>query len=595
MNEHSLSNKSAAAPRPPAGFANLLDEITRSIPATDTLAGVVRKVLTFGKRQPHGIAVRGLTLRQQALLEFMSEATLEWTAPVASRAEGTIWHIGFWNYGRIFLTDKLPESHDYSVFAWLVVPHEIALQMEARVWQAEADNARHEEELETYLTGLTEAQKREMVETVRDGIDHTDPVMIYVNGGTFTNFGPYNNLLRKPGALFDRLMDIPVAEWLPDEKRFVGCFYWIRQAGKRGEEFNGLQLTPRTLHEHFDWCFEHYCNLLGSRRSQWPDSLAGKARCLADIRQEISRDHITCRWVNGLTFFKAERFIRRSVVNKSIENLPVDLRDYVESAYGLRASSFKTLDELFRACVEASVLVVPDAENPLMDGTEQLLERITISAIEAIKSDIGMTRGIRDILRWQQKLDEQKYVEISEWPTADYFCGVFPSAAMRKRIADPARMAKVLTACSVRMQYNSWHYMPGHFAKELAPHHYYLPPRMPDTAIWSDQHHAGHVMAAVRHSIRSPAPLIYRERAYFGMVDLRLFRATGSHFTRKDLCAAMRYTEYLRAVYQAVCDMAAEGQQHIVVRAFDKPWFERYCSRLFQPAETLQSHASVAK
>src|SRR5258708_15618283 len=46
-------------------------------------------------------------------------------------------------------------------------------------------------------------------------------------------------------------------------------------------------------------------------------------------------------------------------------------------------------------------------------------------------------------------------------------------------------------------------------------------------------------------SIRSPAPLKYRDRAYFGMVDLRLFRATGARFTRQDLCAAMKYTEYL--------------------------------------------------
>ena len=112
---------------------------------------------------------------------------------------------------------------------------------------------------------------------------------------------------------------------------------------------------------------------------------------------------------------------------------------------------------------------------------------------------------------------------------------------------------------------------------------------MPDTAIWSDQHHAGHVMAAVRHSIRSPAPLRYGDRTYFGMVDLRLFRTRGGHYNRRDLCKAMKYTEYLRCVYQAIADLAASGERQIVIRAFDKKWFERYCSMLLDNVNVLQT------
>jgi hypothetical protein len=102
-------------------------------------------------------------------------------------------------------------------------------------------------------------------------------------------------------------------------------------------------------------------------------------------------------------------------------------------------------------------------------------------------------------------------------------------------------------------------------------------------------------MAAVRFAIRSPAPLKYRDRTYFGMVDLRLFRRARKHYTRKDLCDAMKYTEYLRAVYQAVADMAASGERHIVIRAFDKPWFERYCSALSDNVGVLQSQETDAK
>jgi hypothetical protein len=591
MMENSTVEKRNGSQRQAAGFVNLLDELVRSISRTDTLARVARTILTLKRRQPYSIALQGLTTRQHALLSLMGKAIPEWTPPPFENP-GAVWHIGIWNYGRIFLSDAVVDSHECNVFAWLRVPDDVSRQIDAQVRAAEAKGAKYEEELEAFWANVTEAEKREIVEKVRDGIDHIDPVLIYVNDATFTNFGPYNNLLRKPGALLERLTDTPIAEWLPDEKRFVGCFYWVLRATFRGEELNGLQLTPCTLHAHFDERFRRYCQLLGTTTNEWPESLFDKAKLLSQMRPEIARNHLMCRWVNGLTFYKAERFVKRSVVKQSADKLPIDLRNYIEGSYGLRVSSFANLEDVFRACIE--VCAENKAENVLLDSVEQLLERITLSAIEAVRSDIGMTRGIRDIRRWQEKLDAERFVEIGEWPTTDYFCGVFPSAEMRVRIPDPTRLAKVLTACSVRMQYNSWHYMPGHFAKELAPHHFYFPPRMPDTAIWSDQHHAGHVMAAVRFSIRSPAPLKYQDRTYFGMVDLRLFRTTGPHYTRKDLCEAVKYTEYVRAVWQAISDMAASGERRIVIRAFDKGWFERYCTALVGSPNILQTQTTGA-
>ena len=591
MNGRIFNETTTPSQMPSSGFTRLLNEVRGAMRETDTVAQVVRKILTLGNRQPRAMALRSLTSRQLALLDLMGEALPEWTPPPVN-TRGVIWHIGVWSYGRAFLTDTLPQSHEYSVFAWLAVCHELSAEIEARAQKENAASAKYEQELENLLADMTEAKKCEIVELVRDGIDHMDPVMIYTDERAFTNFGPYNNLLRRPGALLERLAETPLKDWLRDEKRFVGCFYWIRQAGLRGEEFNGLQLTPRTLHEHFDSCFRRYGQLLGPQRQDWPESLPKKAECLFRMRQEINRDYVTSRWVNGLNFLKAERFIPRSAMRQSAADLPFDLREYVETTYGLQVSSFSNFDELFRACVECACEVRHPSGNRLMSEIEQLLERITVSAIKAIGSDVGMTRGIRDIGRWQRKVDEQSFSEIGEWPTTDYFCGVFPSAAMKKRLPDPARLAKVLTACSVRMQYNSWHYMPGHFPKEFAPHHYYSPPKMADTAIWSDQHHAGHVMAAVRFSIRSPAPLKYRDRTYFGMVDLRLFRRQGSHFTRKDLCAAMKYTEYIRAVHQAISDMAASGERNIMINAFDKSWFDRYCSSMFESVEVLPSHAS---
>src|SRR5438046_2297780 len=78
-NGNGPSEKKAAGQRPAVGFANLLEEMVRAICKTDTLAQVVRNVLTLNKRQPYGIALRALTARQCALLDLMGEIIPEWT------------------------------------------------------------------------------------------------------------------------------------------------------------------------------------------------------------------------------------------------------------------------------------------------------------------------------------------------------------------------------------------------------------------------------------------------------------------------------------------------------------------------------------
>jgi hypothetical protein len=219
-----------------------------------------------------------------------------------------------------------------------------------------------------------------------------------------------------------------------------------------------------------------------------------------------------------------------------------------------------------------------------ISNIELLLRKIVLSSTEALSSDVGMTRGLRNLRRWQVAVDEKRFSDICQWPTTDYFCGVFPSAAMRQRFkAHRDLLVRILNACSVRMQFNSWHYMPGHFPKHSVPpgRHFYYPPRMPDTAIWSDQHHVGHVKAGVRFSIRSPAPLEYRQQIYHGMIDLRLYRAAGPGYTREELMKAIKYTEYLRAVYQAIADIAAAVDREIVIESFTKQWYERHGTTSF--------------
>jgi long-chain acyl-CoA synthetase len=210
---------------------------------------------------------------------------------------------------------------------------------------------------------------------------------------------------------------------------------------------------------------------------------------------------------------------------------------------------------------------------------EHLLKVIVDSAIEATGSDVGMTRGFRDVQRWQQAFASHAYDAICNWPSGDYYCGVFPSSALQARLtSNPELLVKILYACSGRMQFNSWHYMPGHCPRESVPpeRHFYLPPRMPDMAEWSDQHHAGHAMAEVRYCMRAPAAIEVDGRSYPGMIDLRLFRQRGQPYSEQEFFCSLRHTECLRAAYQAFADFVVRTRKTVTVNAFDKEWFRRY-------------------
>jgi hypothetical protein len=586
---------SGTGQRPRNGFSLLLQELLAGITGGESLKEIVRQLLTFGERQSFAFGLRSLTRRQTMLLDLMEDVIPEHLPGSPHDRTATLWHIGIWDYGRIFLSDSLPPDRGCTTLANFPVPEQISQQLTMQVHQADLEDARFELEVEEFFRNLDDIKRRDLVSCLWHGLDHIDPVLIYVNNSTFTNFDVYNNLMSKPDSLLQRLADSQ-QELRADEKRFAFCFYWGQHAGLRGEEFNGVQLTPALLGAHFSSCLQEYAHILDRSGFDCLDSIAGKAQCLRTVREEIGRDFFPYRAVNGLNFHKEERFAPRAAVKPCVTDLPRGLHQYIEDTYNLRIGSFSDLNDLFKACVEkASCADLVPSELPI-SNIELLLRKIVVSAVESLHSDVGMTRGIRNLRRWQLAIDEERYGEICTWPVTDYFCGVFPSSGMRQRFChDPERLAKILIACSVRMQFNSWHYMPGHFPKASIPEnrHYYYPPRMADTAIWSDQHHAGHVRAGVRFAIRSPAPLQYRKRVYHGMVDIRLYREKGVAYTRSELFQAIKYTEYVRCVSQAMADIVESTDRSIVIESFNKDWFERHSATCFDNREAFANEPAI--
>jgi acyl-coenzyme A synthetase/AMP-(fatty) acid ligase len=252
----------------------------------------------------------------------------------------------------------------------------------------------------------------------------------------------------------------------------------------------------------------------------------------------------------------------------------------------------RSLKQVFDACIARLAKSGFVSDDPELNAFEKLLKVIVDSAIATTASDVGLTRGFRDIQRWRRAFTDKSWEAICNWPSGDFYCGVFPSAMLSSRLSGkPELLVKILYACSGRMQFNSWHYMPGHCPRESVPadRHFYLPPRMPDMAIWSDQHHAGHSMAEVRYTIRAPAPIEIEGRSYPGMVDLRLFRQRGQEYSEEDFICALRHTECLRAACQAFADYLLRSGKAVTIDAFDKDWFKRY----YGPGDSEQAVARL--
>jgi hypothetical protein len=553
--------------QPSSGMQALIGSIAAEIESGERLDSVAARILTFGGRQSIQEGWKALTPWQREVL------TLAAATPVHTRqqGEGKQWWIGMFEFGRIYLC---AEAHPLHVHVFGCIEPDVATVAACAFGAAElrVAEAAGEREIEQWLDALDDGQVRRVVQTVREAIDHIDPVLIYVREETFTNFSTYNNLLHsqhhEPGRyVLDAAAITPPRAWSGHVRTFIACFWWMLEAGARGEEANGRQLTPATLSALLD----ERARALGvlnetpipadfTRRS-----IAEKAAVVREQAGRANGTHLVYRSINGLTFAKDVHWIR----NPDQLDLPPRIAFLMRDHFNLDPVDFESTDQLFGAVVHALV----DTEA----GIESLMEAIVGAAIEDLPAHVGMTRGIRDLGAWQRAVDANDAATACGWDTASYYCGVVPSASVRARFEnDGATLLRILNAISRRMEYNSWHYIPGHFDRDAVPRsrHFFYPPQMPDVASWADIQHPGHVRAHVRYSIRAPEPLEYRGRRYEGMIDLRLMRMNGEAFSAGEMMRARAFSRCLRALSQALADSTARQRAH-VINGFRSSWYER--------------------
>lgn len=416
---------------------------------------------------------------------------------------------------------------------------------------------------EKYLKEIDEFYEHmdliKIVDDVEEELNHIAPLLWYIDDTIYTSLGKHNNLLKKSGSLSDdyilsNLKKLELSKWSLSEKKLIYFAYVLLQSGTsyRVEEMNGFHLSYETLFEFFEGKLQKYSEVLGVYfEANTSCSLLDKAKKVNKLFIRVSEKMSIYREITGINLNKKEVLIKFS----NIEN---------EEIYkGL--SSVKLYDFFIEHLEKNDIDFL---HNSIMDILEEYRE--------IIDADIVTARGFRNPYRLVQLIRNNEIENICLLKQDDFFCAIKVKKIMYEQIPNNI-LSKIFISISSRLTYNSWHYIPGNFAKDypdLNYRHYYIPPRIPDIASNSDEHHAGHVHASIKNTIRYPRSIKILGKEYDGLIDIRAIRRKGARFTKKELEWSRKYSYILQILFQALFDLAVYRNFEFEISEYTSEWYK---------------------
>ncbi len=573
-----------------AGFPGFLARTWRQAKAV-TLPAAVNVLLTLGGHVSADIQLRALRAAEEAALVALFGVT--WRQErrrgrfdgVGERA-AFIGEIGLTTSGRLAV--RVPSQPHLASVVELVdgvrrVPWPpqalAAYRDELRRVTTRAERA--VTDCRGWLDAMGVAARDDLLEQLKDAALRTAPFVLYQDDRQYTNFRDRNTLTGKtlwpghPDCALSALEGIPLELWSDSDVVAVVCLaLLVRSAGyARIEEVNGTQLTIDHVMDLLERTRRRYERVPGGLRV--PPAATGQvaalnelAQALGERRRELTREVQLYREIYGPLLHKIERIAGPpSQGARQRENM---LCAHLRDRLGVTGDSLRGLG--------AAIAAAPDwLAHPHGDfgtGLESVVYETVRAATAAFDADFGMSRGTRSLPRLVRALRAGDLSAIVGWELPAFFCCVIPGpGAARHFGGSTARLADVAWAISARMQYNSWHFIPGNLPKtpEVVARDYFVPPTIPDLAYHSDQHHHGHVAAKVRFSIRSPQAVDVLGRTFSGFIDLRLLRCEGSPFDVQDLIAAQHASAFIATVTTAAAGLVAGGAE-LEVTSFDSQW-----------------------
>jgi hypothetical protein len=567
-----------------AGFTELLRRTLASARAAEQLPAAIEILLTLDGHLPPESARRSLTREETVAVSVLSRP--ERTEPGPDEVVFTS-ALALSPSGRLVITvprhRALPAEAAATGVAARVAwgPADLA-EYRKQIAAADAEAQWELGELRSYLAGLGEDGRAQAVNALRGAVFLVPPVMFYAGRGMFSNLRDPGNLTGKtlvpshPDCYFHHLDKLPFELWTDEEAVVVGCLWLLYQSGgpNRIESSNGFQLSLPNVTDNLRHQAGSYAG--AGSTVEVPDGrvpateLQNLALELAKLRLGLVQHRRLYYEINATTRRKAERLFPAPSGPDEAERFACER---IEALLPGSAASFAEVLAAVRA--QPDWLAEPVAGAPT--GFEALIETTVGSALDLLEADYAMSRGLRSLPRLVDALATEDWAEIVSWELPSFYCCVVPSRrAVRLFDGDFAQLADSTWAIAARMQYNTWHVMPGNLPKNPAvqARDFLAPHVLPDIAIHSDLHHRGHVANNIRFSARSPETVVVAGFAFKSLTDIRVLRCEGPAFTERELFPVTAMARFLAQLSEVVAEVALAGRR-IEVSSFDHRWYRR--------------------
>lgn len=565
------------------GFNGILEEVKEEIiKKPDHLFEIA---ITLNYRIPYNVGIKSLSLFQLSFFEIFKNNKLNLlTEKELLEKDATfVYKIGLTRYGKLIINRNI--DTDMFITIGYINMNEKQFQELQEKYLLRGNSFDEDcKKIRDKMINNDQQIIKDMLDYVYFTIYHMAPVLTYIDEYTYNNFYQNNNLIQALGGestyfMLDELKTKDVKEWTTYESVFIYLMYWLIKSGgpTRAEEFNGVQLLPQTLDNFLDEKIRSYQDALHIQDRKTLHSIEEKSKYANELREQMQEKYLFYRHINGLNLYKEERFIPKSLLRDNEEsNVDTNLKKLLLEKYSLNLDSYPSIYRGFRDLVD-SIINLKNVKEGIMHPLEEIFHDIVACAVKATNSDIGMTRGIRDINAFINAHDNELYEQACRWEQSDYFTCVVPSDEMKQKFEGKEKiLSGILKSIAARMQYNGWHYFPGNLPLDKIPsdRHFYFPPVMPDTTEWSNQHHKGHVHAGVKHAIRVPEKITYKGKEYKAFTDLRLMKQDGDPFTFEEFLSSLKFSSYIRQYYQALLDVISAENKEFIIKSFDKKWYD---------------------
>jgi hypothetical protein len=449
---------------------------------------------------------------------------------------------------------------------------------------ARAEDEREIAQCRALLDDLGEEGRADAVDALRAAVFLVPPVLFHHDGSVYSNLrSEPGNLTGKtllpthPDCFFHHLDELPLELWTDAEAVVVTCLYLLHRSGgpNRLESSNGHQLTLRNVQDNLRAQHATY----GADAPPAPSwtrpldaaTLLSIADGLARVRARLVEERALHYEINATTRRKVEKRFAVLADEKHAERF---VCERLEGLLPHEPHDYDSVIEMLRH--DPALLAAPAAGQPT--GFEAMIHATVGCALELLDADFAMSRGIRSLPRLVDRLRAHDWEEIVSWDLPAFYCCVVPSrAALAVFAGDHAALADSAWAIAARMQYNTWHVMPGNLPKDpsVVARDFLAPHVLPDVAVHSDLHHRGHVANRIRFSARSPETVLVAGNRFKSLTDIRVLRCVGPAFDERELVSVTRMARFLARLSEVVADHAAAGVQYVEVTSFDHRWHHR--------------------